>query len=68
MEEGTDESRREKNSFDRRNTIGIGGELEDSASKPRLVAKRPRTVEKRQARTIVRRWREIGGLTTAKIE
>lgn len=27
-----------------------------------------RTVEKKQARTTVRRWREIGGLTTAKIE
>lgn len=48
---GTDESRREENKeINRENTIGIDGKLE-------AFSKRPRLVEKRQARTIVRRWR-----------
>lgn len=49
---GTDESRREENKeINRESTIGIDGKLVEAFSK------RPRLVEKKQARTIVRRWR-----------
>lgn len=49
---GTDESRREENKeINRESTIGIDGKLVEAFSK------RPRLVEKRQTRTIVRRWR-----------